>query len=290
MLTEFDQYFLHVSEIDAWKEISKIRFFNIFKTNQWHTLPSQKIPMTYVDYICSFPQHKARMNAAIDQYILPQFPYYWLVLQIKQGNVPEFPKLYLDLPMDKREVHGILTLMRLEGILFRSFINKIVIKRDHDYLRFFGSINDEIGFLILFFAYANGLKLKNYVDYVSRSIQIPQFYSYLEEIKDQEMITTLQSLFPRTKKIEEMRDVRPISLYSADIILSPEYIYRYNKENLDTLAHSNSFREKYLSQICSIYNTGNVSGRKSAFRFLYALQGRDKLTDVAIANLVIVPS
>jgi hypothetical protein len=53
MLTEFDQYFLHVSEIEAWKEVSKIRFFNIFKTNQWHTLPSQKIPMTYVEYVCT---------------------------------------------------------------------------------------------------------------------------------------------------------------------------------------------------------------------------------------------
>ena len=289
MLTEFDQYFLHVSEIEAWKEVSKIRFFNIFKTNQWHTLPSQKIPMTYVEYVCSFPQYKAGMNAAIDHYVLPQFPYYWLTLQIKQGNVPEFPKLYLDLPMDKSEAHNILTLMRLEGVSFRNFINKIVTKRDHDYLRFFGAINDEIGFLILFFAYANDLNLKNYVEYVSSSIQLPQFYNYLEEIKDYEMIVTLQSLFPKKiELIEELQDIRPISLFSVNMILSPEYIYRYNKENLDILAYSTPFREKYLNKICSIYNNGTVSGKKSAFRFLHALQGRNKLTDAIIGGLIIV--
>ena len=284
MTTEYDRNFLNVDEIEAWKRCDKFRFLEIFELNDWKTLPTEKIPVTYFEYVSSFPQYKAGINVAIDKYILPRFPYYWLVLQIRQQNVPEFPKLYLDLPMG--EAQDILTEMRLENGLFRIFINKIVVKKDRDYLRFFGSMGDEIGFLILFFAYANGLNLKDYVEYIPSSIQIPQFYNYLEEIKDHETAAILQDLFSKSEKTGTMRDVRPISVYSGHMILSPEYIYRYNKENLDTLAHSDWFRKTSLSQICSIYNNGNISGKKSASRFLHAIQGRDKLTDAVINELI----
>ena len=289
MTTEYDGYFMNVDELEAWKGFNKVRFLETFKDNEWRIMPTEKIPVTYFEYVCSFPQYKAAINAAIDKYLCPQFPYYWLILHIKQENFPEFPKLYLDLPMDKREVRGLLTLMVLEGNLFRIFINKVVVKKDHDYLRFFGSMGDEIGFLILFFAYANGLNLKDYLEYIPSSIQIPQFYNYLEEIKDHETITILQDLFPKSEKMGTMRDVRPISLYSTGMILSPEYVYRYNKENLDNLAHSAPFRERYLSQICSIYNNGAASGKKLAFRFLRAIKGRNHMTDDIIDKLITMP-